>query len=93
MPEDSKIEDYQNILVPKVIISKMKTPRDLKIAKLENEIFKIRESLKKKGIKKPQIDLINSKIKEKQLSIISATNTYKESVTYVLKTEFVINYV
>lgn len=93
MPEGSKTEDYQNILVPKVIMSKMKTARDLKIAKLENEIFILRESLKKKGIKKPQIDLINTKIKEKQVSIVSANNTYKESVTYVLKTEFVINYI
>ena len=93
MPEGSKTEDYQNVLVPKVIMSKMKTARDLKIAKLENEIFILRESLKKKGIKKPQIDLINTKIKEKQVSIVSANNTYKESVTYVLKTEFVINYI
>jgi hypothetical protein len=71
----------------------MRIARDLKIAKLENEIFILRESLKKKGIKKPQIDLINTKIKEKQVSIVSANNTYKESVTYVLKTEFVINYI
>lgn len=93
MSENSKFQDYQSVLVPKVIMSKMKTSRDLKIAKLENEISVLRESLKKKGIKTPQIDLINTKIKEKQGSIVSVNNTYKESVTYVLKTEFVINYI
>ncbi|MDD3793520.1 MAG: hypothetical protein PHI37_01815 [Candidatus Gracilibacteria bacterium] len=92
MPEGSKVEDYKNVLVPKVIMSKMKIARDLKIAKLENEIFILRESLNKEGIKKPQNDLITAKIKEKQDLIVSANNTYKESVTYVLKTEFVINY-
>ncbi|MDD2908023.1 MAG: hypothetical protein PHH98_05275 [Candidatus Gracilibacteria bacterium] len=88
---NNDLDDYKNRLTPKSIMTSMKKQRDLKISILEREINILNQKLKW-NLPINQIGVIKGQIKEKQDSIISINNTYKESMTYVLKTEFVVNY-
>lgn len=89
---DAWLEIYKKRLHPENIIIAMKKYRDNKISLLESEINITRSKIKLSKLSKHQIEVLNSQIKEKQDEIIAINNTYKESMTYVLKTEFVVNY-
>ncbi|MDD3144800.1 MAG: hypothetical protein PHV23_01670 [Candidatus Gracilibacteria bacterium] len=89
---DAGLEIYKKRLHPENIIIAMKKYRDNKISLLESEINITRSKIKLSKLSKHQIEVLNSQIKEKQDEIIAINNTYKESMTYVLKTEFVVNY-
>lgn len=86
------IDDYKKRLLSKNIIEAMKKARDVKISSIEREISILYEKIRSWTLSEHQIKNINAQIKDKKDQITSINNTYKESMTYVLKTEFVVIY-
>lgn len=86
------IDDYKKRLLSKNIIEAMKKARDVKISSIEREISILYEKIRSWTLSEHQIKNINAQIKDKKDQITSINNTYKESMTYVLKTEFVVTY-
>lgn len=102
------VNDYKQRLTPHAIMLAMKKHKDKKIWVIQGEINELDQKIikwnkveVKKGkikdkwvrrLSQSQIQKMNAEIKQKQVEIQAIQNTYKESMTYVLKTQFVVEY-